>query len=85
MEDMTDAELGAVWAAVGAVVSMAGHPGGGVPFPAVIMNTGLYRSIEHPHAKILFDGRDFAARARGALVPARGARFWQTCTSCGGS
>ena len=62
MEDMTDDELAAVWAAVGAVIRMEARGLGPQSFSEVVLNVGSYRNIEHSHVKVWFDSPDFLDR-----------------------
>jgi len=66
MADMSDAELAAVWAAVGRVVAHE-WPGpragaAAAPFSEVVLNVGSFRNIEHAHVKVWFDAPDFLER-----------------------
>jgi hypothetical protein len=61
MEDMTDAELAAVWAGIGKAIAY--ECSAAVPtFSEVVLNCGKFRNIAHAHFKVWFDAPDFIER-----------------------
>lgn len=62
LEDMTDSEIAAIWAAVGVVIRMEAQTNIAATFSEVVLNVGSYRNIEHSHVKVWFDSPDFLER-----------------------
>lgn len=59
---MTDAEIVAVWGAVGSVIRFEARGTNAHSFSEVVLNVGSYRNIEHSHVKVWFDSPDFLDR-----------------------